>query len=141
MPEPSDLPYGTKEVPGIVHRLSTFSVSDTVDRLSRIMHDGGATLFAVIDQSEAANGAGLSLRDTKLMIFGNPAGGTPVMQSAPLSAMDLPLKIVVWEDDQNHVWMTYLSAEWLSERYGLSAQLARPLMAPDVLTRRVVDSR
>ncbi len=140
MPEPSDLPYGANEVPGIVNRPSTFSVSDTLERLSEIMHDAGATVFAVIDQSETAKGAGLILRDTKLMIFGNPVAGTPVMQSAPLSAMDLPLKILVWEDDQNRVWMTYLSAEWLSERYGLSADLARPLMAPDVLTSRVMES-
>jgi uncharacterized protein (DUF302 family) len=136
MTEPNDLPAGTTEVPGIVHRLSTLSVSDTVDRLTEAMLQAGATVFAVIDQSGAAQGAGLSLRDTKLMIFGNPAAGTPVMQAAPLSAMDLPLKVLVWEDDESHV--TYLSAEWLTERYGLPADLARPLAAPAGLTSRVL---
>jgi uncharacterized protein (DUF302 family) len=137
---PDDRPAATDEVPGIVHRRSALSVSDTVDRLSESMHRAGATVFAVIDQSEAATEAGLTLRATKLMIFGNPVAGTPVMQAAPLSALDLPLKILVWEDDQSQVWMTYLSAEWLAERYGLSADLTRPLTAPDGLTSHVVDS-
>jgi uncharacterized protein (DUF302 family) len=139
MTELNDLPAETTEVPGIIHRRSTLSVGDTVDRLTEIMRQAGATVFAVIDQSGAAGAAGLSLRDTKLMIFGNPAAGTAVMQAAPLSAMDLPLKVLVWEDDQSHVWMTYLSAEWLSERYGLAADLARPLAAPAGITSRLVD--
>jgi uncharacterized protein (DUF302 family) len=121
-----------------VHRLSTLSVSDTVDRLTETIQKVGATVFAVIDQSGAAQAAGLTLRDTKLMIFGNPAAGTPVMQAVPLSAMDLPLKVLVWEDDRNQVWMSYLSAEWLSRRYGLSADLSQPLAAPDALTGHVV---
>jgi uncharacterized protein (DUF302 family) len=140
MSEPNDLPYGSNEVAGIEHRRSMFSVPDTVDHLNDAMRHAGATVFAVIDQSEAAREAGLTLRDTRLMIFGNPAAGTPVMQATPLSALDLPLKILVWEDDRSQVWMTYLSGEWLSERYGLSAELARPLMAPDALTSRVADS-
>jgi uncharacterized protein (DUF302 family) len=133
----NDIPYGTAEVPGITHRRSTMPVSETVDRLSTLMHEAGATVFAVINQNGAAEAAGRTLRDTKLIVFGNPAAGTPVMQAVPQSAMDLPLKVLVWEDDHGRVWMTHLSAEWLAERYGLSADLARPLGAPDALTSRV----
>jgi uncharacterized protein (DUF302 family) len=136
----SDIPYGTTEVSGISHRRSTLPVSRTVDRLVELLHEAGATVFAVIDQSGAAEGAGQALRNTTLVVFGNPSAGTPVMQAVPLSAMDLPLKVLVWEDDSGQVWMTYLSAEWLAERYGLPTDLARPLGAPDALTGRVASS-
>lgn len=132
-----ETPHGTADVPGILHRRSTLSVAETVDRLSEVMREAGATVFAVIDQSGAANAAGQTLRDTTLMIFGSPGAGTAVMRAVPLSAMDLPVKVLVWRDDEGQVWMTYLSAQWLAERYGLSADLARPLGAPEVLTGRV----
>lgn len=136
----NDIPYGTTEVPGINHRRSVLPVAETVERVVELLRETGATVFAVIDQSGAAKAAGQALRDTKLVIFGNPAAGTPVMEAVPLSAMDLPLKILVWEDDSGQVWMTYLSAAWLAERYGLQAELARPLGAPDALAGRVVGS-
>lgn len=133
-------PHGALDVAGIKHHRSPVPVSEAVGLLTDLMHEAGATVFAVIDQSGAAKAVGQKLRDTKLVVFGNPAAGTPVMQAAPLSAMDLPLKVLVWEDDQGQVWMTYLSAEWLAERYGLSAELAKPLGAPDALTSRVAAS-
>lgn len=136
----NDVPYGTTEVPGINHRRSVLPVAETVERVVELLRETGATVFAVIDQSGAAKAAGQALRDTKLVIFGNPAAGTPVMEAVPLSAMDLPLKVLVWEDDSGQVWMTYLSAAWLAERYGLRAELARPLGAPDALAGRVVGS-
>jgi uncharacterized protein (DUF302 family) len=80
------------------------------------------------------------LRDTKLLIFGNPLGGTPVMQAAPLAALDLPLKVLVWVDDSEAVWMSYLSGEWLAERHGVPADLAKPLSAVEGLTRQVAIS-
>ncbi|MGO8861680.1 MAG: DUF302 domain-containing protein [Acidimicrobiales bacterium] len=136
----NDIPYGTAEVSGINHRRSVLPVAETVDRLGELLHEAGVTVFAVIDQSRAAKAAGQALRDTRLMIFGNPAAGTPVMEAVPLSALDLPLKVLVWEDDSGQVWMTYLSAAWLAKRYGLEADLARPLGAPDALTSRVAGS-
>ena len=71
--------------------------------------------------------AGLSLRETTLVIFGNPAAGTPVMAAAPLAALDLPLKILVWQDDDGAVWMTHLDPAWLAARYGLAQELTAPL--------------
>jgi uncharacterized protein (DUF302 family) len=140
MVDMNDRPYGTSEVIGITHRRSTLPVADTVDRLCQMMREAGATVFAVIDQSGAAEAAGQRLRDTKLVVFGNPAAGTQVMEAVPLSGMDLPLKILVWQDDKSQVWMTYLSAEWLADRYGLSADLARPLTAADALANRLATS-
>jgi uncharacterized protein (DUF302 family) len=94
-------------------------------------------VFAVIDQSEEARGAGLKLRDTTLVIFGNPAAGTPVMDAAPLSALDLPLKVLVWADGgQTNV--TYYSPAALAARYGLGPDLAAKLAGIDPLTDALV---
>jgi uncharacterized protein (DUF302 family) len=132
------VPSGTAPVDGIVHRRSPLPVAETVQRLTGAIQAAGAKLFADIDQSAEAASVGLSLRETRLVIFGNPAGGTPVMQAAPLTALDLPLKILVWADDLGVVWMTYLSPQWLSTRHGLTADLAQPLDAVEALTTRVV---
>lgn len=131
------IPAGTIATDGVVHRRSHLSVTDTVARLLEAVDAAGAKVFAVIDQAGEAERAGLVLRETKLVIFGNPAGGTPVMQAAPLAALDLPLKILVWSDDAGAVWMTYIAADWLVRRYELSVDLAGPLSAPEVLTGRV----
>ena len=83
---------------GVVTKLTQRSVADTVLRLKDLIADKGMTLFAAIDQSAAASQAGLQPRETVLVVFGNPAAGTLVMQSAPLAALDLPLKVVIWDD-------------------------------------------
>lgn len=137
MAEAHDQPEGTVAVPGITHRRSKEAVPETVDRLRRLIEGAGATVFAVVDQSGAAEAVGLTLRPTVLIIFGNPSAGTPVMQASPLSAMDLPLKILVWEDDTGQAWMTCLSAHWLVDRYGLPADLTKPLAAAGALSERV----
>jgi uncharacterized protein (DUF302 family) len=138
--EDESTPFGINVVDGVVHRRSPWSVDATVERLAEAIAQAGAKVFVVVDHSGEAQEAGLSLRDTKLVIFGSPIGGTPVMQAAPLAALDLPLKVLVWADDQGSVWMTYLSAQWLAGRHGLSADLARPLSAADALTGRVLAS-
>jgi uncharacterized protein (DUF302 family) len=122
---------------GVIHRRSSFSVNETLDRLSAVIDDAGAKLFTVIDQSAEADLVNLQLRDTVLVIFGNPVAGTTVMEAAPLSALDLPLKILIWVDDQGGVWMSYLSADWLARRYKLSPEMAKPLMAAEIFSRRV----
>lgn len=94
-------------------------------------------VFAVIDQSEEARGAGLELRDTTLVIFGNPAAGTPVMDAAPLSALDLPLKVLIWADG-NRTNVTYYSPAAIAARYGLSGELAAMLAGIDPLTDALV---
>jgi len=80
---------------------------------------------------------GMVLRDTKLLVFGNPVGGTPAMVASPLAALDLPLKILVWMDDEGAVWMSYLDAARLAARHGLYDELATPLSAVDSLTAQV----
>jgi uncharacterized protein (DUF302 family) len=127
----------------MAHTRSPHTVSATVDLLAEAIGAAGAKLFAVIDHSGEAASAGLSLRDTKLVIFGNPVAGTPVMAAAPLAAIDLPLKLLVWEDDDGGVWMSHIEPGWLAGRHGLTADLAAPLAAAGVLAGRVAarDSR
>jgi uncharacterized protein (DUF302 family) len=137
---PEMAPYGTQPVSGVSHRESRLPVPATVEKLTETIEKAGAKIFAVIDQRAEAEAVGLSLRDTVLVIFGNPAAGTPVMASAPLSALDLPLKILVWADDQHHVWMTYLTGAWLAERHGLPTALVQALGAAETLTSHVPEA-
>ena len=121
----------------VVTKLSALSVADTVSRLTAIVAEKGVKLFAVIDHSGEAEAAGLQLRDTKLVIFGNPQAGTPVMQSAALAALDLPLKVLIWADgDQTKV--SYTAPDALAARYGLSDELAQRIAVIDVLTDALV---
>lgn len=136
-PEPGDAPVGIPTPSGMVHHRSPLSVDDTVQRLTASIERAGAKVFAVIDHSGEAERVGLALRDTRLVIFGNPAGGTPVMQVAPLAAIDLPLKVLVWADDSGVVWMTHLSGSWLADRHGIPPEVAQPLSAADALTEEL----
>lgn len=123
---------------GIVTKLSPWPVAETVSRLSAAVAARGMKEFAVIDQSREARDAGLELRETKLVIFGSPQAGTPVMVAAPLAALDLPLKVVVWRDgDQTK--LSYTAPAAIAARYGLSDDLARGLAGIDALTSGVVD--
>lgn len=108
---------------GIVNVPSNHSVDETVDRLTGILRSKAITLFALIDHSGEAAKVGLKMPPTKLLIFGNPKGGTPLMLAAPSIALDLPLKILVSEDAQRKVWLSYNSPEYLKERHGLPADL------------------
>ena len=123
--------------PGVVTKLSPRPVADTVARLVDILGAKGVKLFAVIDQSAEARQAGLQLRDTTLVIFGNPAAGTPVMVAAPLAALDLPLKVVVWDDD-GQTKVSYYSPDALAARHHLGAGLAGNLAAVNVLTDALI---
>ncbi|HEX6518711.1 MAG TPA: DUF302 domain-containing protein [Streptosporangiaceae bacterium] len=132
--------HGSVPPDGIVSKRSPFGVDETVSRLTDVMEAAGAKVFAVIDQAAEARKAGMSLRDTQLVIFGNPAGGTPIMAAEPLAALDLPLKILVSADDSGRVWMTYLDRNWLASRYDLSYQLSSALAAPAVLVAKVASN-
>ena len=121
----------------VTTKVSPRSVTDTVSRLTGILSAKGMKVFAVIDQSEEARAAGQQLRETTLVIFGNPAAGTPVMDAAPLSALDLPLKVLIWADD-SQTNVTYYSPTALAARYGLSAELAANLAGIDPLTDALV---
>ena len=108
---------------GIVTIPSHHSVDETVDKLKTILQSKGVTLFALVDHSGEAEKVGLKMPPTKLLIFGNPKGGTPLMLAAPCVAIDLPLKILVAEDAQGKVWISYNSSEYLKERHDLPQNL------------------
>ncbi len=108
---------------GIVTVPSNHSVDETVDKLKGILQAKNVTLFALIDHSGEAAKVGMKMRPTKLLIFGNPKGGTPLMLAAPSTALDLPLKILIWEDAQGKVWLSYNSPEYLQQRHGFPADL------------------
>lgn len=131
------IPSGVETVPGMLHRRSPVPVAATVERLTSAIEAIGAKVFAVVDHSGEAERVGESLRDTKLVVFGNPALGTPAMVKAPLLAIDLPLKVLVWSDSQGTTWMSYLDGAWLAERHGLPGADAAPLEAPDKLTAKI----
>jgi uncharacterized protein (DUF302 family) len=121
----------------LVTKLSPGSVADTVTRLSQIIDAQGLKLFDVIDHSAAAAAAGLELRETKVVIFGSPQAGTPVMEAAPLVALDLPLKVLIWADgDQTK--LTYLAPTALAARYQLSEELGARLAGIDPLADAVI---
>jgi uncharacterized protein (DUF302 family) len=108
---------------GIVNKPSKRSVEQTVEALTNILKSKGVAVFALIDHSGEAEKVGLKMRPTKLLIFGNPKAGTPLMLASPSSAIDLPLKLLVWEDGQGKVWISYNSPEYLRERHGLPQEL------------------
>jgi uncharacterized protein (DUF302 family) len=114
------------------------SVEDTVSRLKGVLKSKGIKLFAVIDHSGEAEAVGLELRDTKVVIFGSPVAGTPVMSTAPLAALDLPLKVLVWADGEQ-TKVSYAGPHELAARYGLTDELAGRLSAIDAVTDAVIE--
>jgi uncharacterized protein (DUF302 family) len=126
----SDLPPPESEV---ISKLSPASVTDTVNQLIGLVEGHGMKVFVVIDHSGEAEQVDLALRNTKVVIFGSPTAGTPVMQAAPLSALDLPLKVLVWDDD-GQTTVSYLDPEALARRHHLSADLASRLAGIGPLT-------
>ena len=124
---------------GLVDLPSKHSVDETVEQLKGILQSKGVTLFAMIDHSGEAAKAGLKMRPTKLLIFGNPKSGTPVMLAAPSSAIDLPLKILIWEDAQGKVWVAYNSPAYLQERYDFPPELVQNLAVVEALAKAAAD--
>jgi uncharacterized protein (DUF302 family) len=122
---------------GAVTKLSPRSFADTVARLKDLLAAKNVKLFSVIDQRAAARDIGMDLRDTTLVIFGSPAAGTPVMDAHPLAALDLPLKVLIW-DDAGQVKVSYVAPSALAARYHLGAGLAARLAAVDPITDELV---
>lgn len=108
---------------GIVTQPSSLSVEETVEKLKSILQAKGVTLFALIDHSREAEKIGMKMPPTKLLIFGSPKAGTPLMPAAPSTALDLPLKILVSEDDQRRVWISFNSPQYLQERHKFREEL------------------
>jgi len=121
---------------GIVSLHSDRSVDATVDRLKDILQSKGVTLFALIDHSGEAEKVGMKMPPTKLLIFGSPKAGTPLMLASPSTAIDLPLKILVWEDQQGRVWVSYNSPQYLKERHGLPSELISNIAIVEALAEK-----
>jgi uncharacterized protein (DUF302 family) len=128
---------GTPMPDWIVTKRSPRPVDETVAKLSELVERKGLTLFAVIDHSGEARAHELELRDTKVVIFGSPVAGTPVMQTHPLAALDLPFKALVW-DDGGQTKVSYTSPAELTGRYALEDELAARLAGIDALTDAAV---
>jgi uncharacterized protein (DUF302 family)/uncharacterized membrane protein YidH (DUF202 family) len=124
---------------GIIDTPSNHSVDETVEKLKGILQAKGVTLFALVDHSGEAEKAGMKMRPTKLLIFGNPKAGTPVMLAAPSSAIDLPLKILIWEDAQAKVWASYNSPDYLRERHGVPAELLQNIAVVETLATKAAE--
>ena len=115
--------------PSVTTKPSSMSVAATVDRLTHVIEDRGFTLFRVIDHSGTAEGVGLPMPDMKLVMFGNPTKGAAVMLTAPLAGLDLPLKVLVWEDGNGAVSVSYNSPGSMAERHHLEGALRAPFDA------------
>jgi uncharacterized protein (DUF302 family) len=121
---------------GIINTSSNHSVEQTVEKLKQMLEAKGVTLFVLVDHSGEAAKAGMQMLPTKLLIFGSPKAGTPIMLAAPSIALDLPLKILVWEDKQGKVWTSYNSTEYLQERHGVPQQLIQNLAVVETLATK-----
>jgi uncharacterized protein (DUF302 family) len=124
---------------GIVRLASRYSVDATLAKLEEILAVRKVKLFAVVDHSGEAERAGLAMPPTKLAIFGNPQGGTPVMIASPSVALDLPLKILIAEDSAGAVWVSYNSVEYLQRRHELTEQMAGSLRVVEAIAKLVVE--
>ncbi len=121
---------------GIINKLSNHSVEQTVERLKNILQSRGVTLFALVDHSGEAEKVGISMLPTKLLIFGSPRAGTPLMLAAPSIAIDLPLKILIWEDSQGKVWISYNSPDYIKQRHGLPQELLQNIAIVETLAAK-----
>jgi uncharacterized protein (DUF302 family) len=128
MPEPT--------VNGIVSRHSHHTVAGTVAKLLDLLHAKGITVFAVIDHSGEAEKVGLKMRPTKLVVFGSPKAGTPLMLAAPSVAIDLPLKLLVWEDAEGKTWISFNDPEFLRGRHHFPPELVQNIAAAAALAEK-----
>jgi len=123
--------------PGIVNVRSNHSVDQTVENLTNILQAKGVSLFALVDHSGEAEKVGLRMPPTKLLIFGSPRAGTPLMLAAPTCAIDLPLKVLIREDDEGSVWVAYNSPDYLRDRHGLPHELLQNIAIVETLASKI----
>jgi uncharacterized protein (DUF302 family) len=124
---------------GLLQVASPYTVDETLRRLESVLAERGVRAFALIDHSGEAEKVGLKMRPTKLVIFGNPKGGTPLMVAAPTLAIDLPLKALVWEDDKGKVWVSYNSPEYLQQRHGVPEDLIKNIAVAGAVVTKAVE--
>jgi uncharacterized protein (DUF302 family) len=123
---------------GIITLPSEYTVKESIDRLEQTLRLWGVTIFARIDQQAEAEKAGLTMKQMELLIFGNPKAGTPLMTAEPLSGLDLPLKVLAWQDAENKVWLSYNSFSYLQERFSLPDELIKPVAGAEALIKASV---
>ena len=126
-------------IEGLEQVESKHSVDETVRRVLSSLGEKGIKLFAMVDHSGEAAKAGLTLRPTKLLTFGSPKGGTPLMQAAPTAAIDLPLKALIWQDDSGITWIAWNTPEYLQKRHGFPAELMSNIAGVSVLLRKAAE--
>ena len=124
---------------GLVRIPSRYSVEETLQRLESALATRGLEIFARVDHSGEAEKVGMKMQPTKLLIFGSPKAGTPLMVAAPTLAIDLPLKALVWEDEAGKVWLTYNSPDYLRERHDVPSELIKNLEGAGLLMERAVE--
>jgi uncharacterized protein (DUF302 family) len=124
---------------GITDIASHHSVDATVQKVRDLLEAKGVALFALVDHSGEAEKVGMKMRPTKLLIFGNPKAGTPVMLAAPSIAIDLPLKILVWEDEAGKVWISYNSADYLRGRHNVPEELMKNIAAAEGIAAKAAE--
>ena len=124
---------------GIANKASHHSVDATVEKLKGMLAAKGVTLFALIDHGGEAAKVGMKMPPTKLLIFGNPKAGTPLMLEAPPAAIDLPLKILVWEDSQGKVWVSYNRPDYLQKRHGFPRELLENIAVVEALAEKAAE--
>jgi uncharacterized protein (DUF302 family) len=124
---------------GLINIPSNHSVDETVEKLKAILQSKGITLFALIDHSGEAAKVGMKMRPTKLLVFGNPKGGTPVMLASSSTAIDLPLKILIWEDAQGRAWVTYNSPAYLQKRHNIPGELLPNVSVIEALAKSAAE--
>jgi uncharacterized protein (DUF302 family) len=124
---------------GLLQIASKYPMDETVKRLEAVLAEKGVQVFALIDHSGEAEKAGMKMRPTKLLIFGNPKGGTPLMVAAPSLAIDLPLKALVAQDESGKVWISYNSPEYLQQRHGAPEELIKNIAVVGALVAKAVE--
>jgi uncharacterized protein (DUF302 family) len=124
---------------GIVNKGSNHSVDETLQKLKAILQAKGVTIFAIVDHSGEAEKVGLKMAPTKLVIFGSPKAGTPLMLAAPSIALDLPLKVLIWQDTQGKSWVSYNSPAYLLERHGLPQNLLQNIAVVETLAAKAAE--
>jgi uncharacterized protein (DUF302 family) len=125
-------------VEGIVTRPSQFSVEKTLQRLQEAIHSRNLILFAHIDHSGEAKRVGLTMHETHVLIFGSPKAGTPLMIASPLLALDLPLKVLIWQGEDDQVWVSSTSAAYLKVRYSIPQELIGNIAGVDGLIEQTL---
>jgi uncharacterized protein (DUF302 family) len=128
-------------VPGVVSQPSPYSVDETLQHIEQVVRDRGLILFAQFDHSGEAAKVGLSMQPAHVLVFGNPKAGTPLMIASPLIALDLPLKILVWQDPHDKVWVSYAEPSSLAQRYSIPPDLVKVVAAVEGIVETALQAR